>query len=177
MCAAASPSLAKLQQELFRRHIERILLKDTADDDHRMGPHDVNHRVSSKLPQMVSTDNRVVMAAPHVVDTRLELNHVVDIGLVMTRPIHSAANAAEGKTSLGVTAGQGFEHAQHAILIEAAIGKIDFGVDPKLQLSALLRRLRIDSRGSQASQMVRMLRGVQDMNGFVAGFQPVFYER
>ena len=44
----ASPPLAKFSQELIRRHKERILLKDAADDDHGMRPHDVNHRVASK---------------------------------------------------------------------------------------------------------------------------------
>jgi len=41
--------LAKFSQELIRRHKERILLKDAADDNHGMGSHDVNHRVYSVL--------------------------------------------------------------------------------------------------------------------------------
>src|ERR1700683_2281492 len=99
--AATNPPLAKFPQKLIRRHKERILVKDTADDDHRMSPHDVNHRVASKLPQMVSADDRVVVATPQVVYTRLELNHVVDVRSIFNRPVHTTANATQRKSSLG----------------------------------------------------------------------------
>src|ERR1700733_9049755 len=112
-----------------------------------MRPHDVNHRVASKLPQVVSADDRVVVTAPHVVYTRLELYHVVDMRSIFNRPVHTTTNATQWKSSLGVSTSQLFKHLQHPILIEAAIRKVDFGIDPKLQLPALLSWRRVDARG------------------------------
>ena len=145
-----SSPLAKFSQELIRRHKERILLKDATDDNHGMGSHDVNDRVTSKTTEMVSTDDRVVVTKPHVVYTRLELNHVIDMGSIFNRPVHTATNAAQGKSSLDVSAGQLLEHLQHPILIEAAIWKVNFGVDSKVQLPALLGRRQVDACRSQA---------------------------
>src|ERR1700721_2476359 len=103
---------------------------------------------------MVSADDRVVVAAPHIVYTRLELNHVIDMRSIFNRPVHTTTNAAQRKTSLGVSAGQLLKDLQHPILIEAAIRKVDFGIGPKLELAAPLRDCRVDACGSQAFQMV-----------------------
>src|ERR1700677_120953 len=135
---AGSP-LAKFSQGLIRRYKEGILLKDAADDDHGVGPHDVNHRVTPKTPEMVSADDRVVVTKPHVVYTRFELNHIVDMRPIFNRPVHTTTNPAQRKFSLGVSAGKLLKNPQHPILIEAAIRKIDVGVGPKLELPALLR--------------------------------------
>jgi hypothetical protein len=142
--------LAKFSQELIRRYKERILLKDAADDNHGMSSHDVNHRVTSKTTEMVSTDDRVVVPKPYVVYTRLELDHVIDMRSIFNCPVHTATNAAQRKSSLGVSAGQLLKHFEHPILIEAAIWKVDFGVGPQLELPALLRDRRVDACGSQA---------------------------
>ena len=64
----ANTSLAKFAQELLRGHIKRILLKDTADDDHRMRAHNVNYRVASELREMVRADYRIVVATPNIID-------------------------------------------------------------------------------------------------------------
>ena len=69
------------------------------------------------------------------------------------------------------------KHLQHPILIESAIGKIDFGVGPKLELPALLRGRWIDARASQSLEMVWTLLRVQNVNGFVTAFQAVLYKR
>jgi hypothetical protein len=177
LCSTLHPPPANLAQKLFRRHKKRILLKNAPDDDHRMCPHDVDHRVSSKFPQLVGADDRVVVAEPYVVDTRLELNYVIDMRPIFNRPVHTATNAAQRKSSFVVSAGQLLKCLQHSILIEAAIGKVDFGVGPKLELAALLRDRRIDASGSQALQVVLTLLRVQDVNGFVSRLQPVFNER
>ena len=65
--------------ETPRRHKERVVLKYAADDDHRMRAHDVDHRVSSKFRKIVNADDRVVVAAPHIVNTRFELDEIVDV--------------------------------------------------------------------------------------------------
>jgi hypothetical protein len=138
MTPAGSP-LAKFSQELLRRHEERILLEDAPDDDHWMSSHDVNHRIAAKATEMVRTDDRVVMAKPHVINARLKLDDIVDTRSICNRPVHTTTNATQGKSSLGVSAGQLLKDLQHPILIEAAIWKVDFGVGAKLELPALLR--------------------------------------
>ena len=132
-------------------------MKDAADDNHGMRPHDVNHRVPAKTTEMVSTDHRVVVTKPHVDYTRLELNYVIDMRPIFDRPVHATTNAAQRKSSLGVSASQLLKYLQHPILIEVAIWEVDFGVGPKLELPALLHDRRVDARGSQAMQMVLML--------------------
>ena len=105
----------------------------------------------------ISADDRVVVVAPHIVYARLELNHVVDVRSIFNRPVHATTDAAQRKSSLGVSAGQLFKNLEHPILIEATIWKVDFGVGPKLELPALLSGPRIDASRSQTSQMVRTL--------------------
>ena len=61
------PTLAKFAQEFVWRHKERILLEYAADNDHGMGPHDVNHRIAAELAKMVGADYCVVVATPHVI--------------------------------------------------------------------------------------------------------------
>ena len=141
----ASSPLAEFSQELIRRYKERILLQDAADDHHGMSSHDVNHCVTTKTAEMVGTDNGVVVPKPYVVYTGLELNHVIDMRSIFNRPVHTATNAAQRKSSLGVSAGQLLKYFEHPILIEAAIWKVDFGVGSKLELPALLRDRGIDA--------------------------------
>src|SRR5262249_39927800 len=141
---------AKFPQELIWRHKERIVLKNTTDNHHWMRPHDVNHRVAAKLAKMISADDCVVVTEPHFVYTRLELNHVVDMRLILRGPIHAATNSTQRKSSSCVPAGQLFKHSQHSILVKPAVWKVDFGVSAQLQLPALLRRRRIDAGRCQA---------------------------
>src|SRR4051812_38473475 len=71
--------VAKLAQKFLRRDKERILLKNAADDDHWMRPHDVNHRVSANFREVVSADHRVFVAKPHLIHPRFELNQVINL--------------------------------------------------------------------------------------------------
>ena len=57
---------AQLLQELIRGHEERVLVEDAADDEHRMGTHDVNDNPSAKLGEIVDSDDRVMVASPRV---------------------------------------------------------------------------------------------------------------
>jgi hypothetical protein len=65
--------LAVFTQELLRRHEERILLENAADDNQWVRPHDVNHRVTAKFSKLVGADDRILVALPHIIDTRFEL--------------------------------------------------------------------------------------------------------
>src|SRR5262245_64581758 len=54
-----STPFPQLSQEFVGRHKERILLEDAADDYQRMGPHDINNNISSKLCEIISTDDGI----------------------------------------------------------------------------------------------------------------------
>jgi hypothetical protein len=167
----------KFAQEFLRWYKERILLKNAANDDQRMRPHDVNYRVSSKLRKIVRADDRVIVVSPYVIDTRFELNEIFDVRCTFCCPVHMADNAAQRKSPRSVAAGELFEDLKHPILIETAVPEVGLGVGAKLELSALLRGCRIDPSFGQALQMVGVLIRIHDMDGFVATLEPVLYER
>src|SRR3981081_3870986 len=52
-------AFAQLLQELIWRDEEWVLLEPSADDDHGMGPHDVDHDLPAKLGEMVRSSDRV----------------------------------------------------------------------------------------------------------------------
>ena len=65
---------AQLPQELIRRHKEGVLLEDAANDDHRMGPHNVNDDIPAKLGEIVRSDDRVWILGQNIVQPRLMLH-------------------------------------------------------------------------------------------------------
>src|SRR6266404_6687969 len=79
-------SVAYLTKKLLRRHIEWILLKDAADDDDRMRPHDVDHRVTAESVQVVRANDCIVVTIPQIVDAGLEFNEPVDVGSILCCP-------------------------------------------------------------------------------------------
>jgi len=170
------PTLAKFLQELVLGNIEGILLEDATDNDHRMGPHDVNHRVAPEFAEMVGANDCIVVAAPYLVYARLELDDIVDMGPILDRPVHTTTNATQRKRPLGVAAGHLLERRYHAIRIEATVRKVDVCVDANFQLSALFRGRRVDPCGCQASEMVLTLIRINNMNRPVAARKPIFYE-
>jgi len=125
---------------------------------------------------MVGTNDGVFVATPNVIYARLELNDIVDMRSIFHRPVHTTANPTQRILPAAIAAGQLLEYRDHAIWIETSIRKVDFGVDAKLQLAALLRRRRVDSRASQALEMVLTLSRINHMNCLVATLEPVFYE-
>jgi hypothetical protein len=141
-----------------------------------MGPHYVNHCVAAKLPETVGTDNCVFMPVPYIVYTRLELDHIVKMRSVCSRPIHLAADATEWESSRGIAARQLFKRRDHAVRIEVAIREIDISIDAKFQLSALLRSRRIDPCLNQALEVVLTLIRIDDMNCLMPTLESVFYE-
>src|SRR5712672_312901 len=128
-------SVAHLTKELLRRHIEWILLKDAADDDDRMRPHDVDHGVTAEPVQVVRANHRIVVTTPQVVDARLEFNELLDERTTLCCPVHSADDATERKPVVRATAGELLEYLQHPMLIEAAVAKVRVRVRPNLELT------------------------------------------
>ncbi len=62
MLGPCHAALAQLLHELVWRYIERILLKDTAYNNHRMCAHDVNHDLPAKLGEIVRSYHGVFVA-------------------------------------------------------------------------------------------------------------------
>src|SRR5258705_4919054 len=123
-------SFAHLTKELLRRYVKWILLKDAANDDSRMRPHDVDHRVTAESAQVVRANHRVVVTIPQIVDARLEFNELVDVRATLC-PVHSTDDATERKPGVRVTAGELLEYLEHPILIEAAVAKVRVRVRPQ----------------------------------------------
>jgi len=169
-------SLAHLTEELLRRYIEWILLKDAANDDGRMRPHDVDHRVTAEFAQLVRANHRIVVAIPQIVDAGLEFNEPLDVGSTLCCPVHSADDPTERKRAVRVTAGELLEYLQHPIWIEAAVAKVRVRARPNLELTGLLSGGRIDPDPRQALQMIVMLVRIDDVNGFVAAREAVLDE-
>jgi hypothetical protein len=164
-------------QELLRRYKEGILVKNAADDDHRVRSYDVNHRFPSKLRKKVRADDRIIVVAPHIIYARFEFDDIVYVRSAFDGPVHVADNAAERKSSLGVPAGQLLERREYPILIETALPKVRFGVGPKLELPSLLGSRRVDPCRSQPLEMVETLIRINHVNRLVATREPVLNER
>src|SRR6476620_11774491 len=100
-------------QELPRRHEERIVLENAADDDQRMRAHDVNHSVSAECRKVVGAYDRIIVTTPHIIDPGFKLNQSVDVRLTVMYPVHAADNAALGKSPFGISARHLLERLQH----------------------------------------------------------------
>src|SRR5882762_10673725 len=157
-------SFAHLTKELLRRYIEWILLKDAANDDDRMRPHDVDHGVTAESVQVVRANHRIVVTIPHIVDARLEFNEPVDFRSTLCCPVHSADDATERKPVVRVTAGELLEYLQHPMLIEAAVAKVRVRIRPNIELAGTLSGGRIDPDRRQSLQMIVTLVRVDDVN-------------
>jgi hypothetical protein len=79
---------AQFPQERIRRHKEGVLLEDAADDDHRMGPHNVHDDLPAKLGEIVRSDDRVWVPGQQIVQPRLILHQVIDTRSVFQGPFH-----------------------------------------------------------------------------------------
>jgi hypothetical protein len=126
---------------------------------------------------MVGANDRVVVTAPYIVDTRFEFNDVVDVRPMIGHPIHSAHNSIEWETSLGIVTRHLLEHFEHAILIETAVAQVRLGVGSKLELTALLGGVGINSGRSQALKVTIALFGIDYVHGLIATIESVLNER
>jgi hypothetical protein len=93
-----------------------------------MGPHNVDHGVSAKFRKIVDADDRIIVAKPNIVHAGFKFDEIIDMGSVFSGPVHVADDATEGKFSAGIAAGQLLEYLEHAVLIEAAVAQVRFGV-------------------------------------------------
>ena len=69
--------LAKFPQKLIRRNKEWIFLKSSANDDHRVSPHDIDNDGSAKLGEVVRSYNRVLISGQNVVEAGFVLDKII----------------------------------------------------------------------------------------------------
>src|SRR3954454_4652704 len=73
-CSNCSP-LTEFGEELLRWHKEGILLKNAADDHHRVCTQNIDDGVTAEFRKMISANDNVIMFTPNIVHARLELNN------------------------------------------------------------------------------------------------------
>src|SRR5262245_43507070 len=122
-----STPFPQLSQEFVGRHKERILMKDSTDDDHRMSPHNVNNEICAKLGQIVSAYDRVdgpVLAKPYIVCSRFILQQPIHAWSIFQSPFHMSDKANQWKVLFFRVLHDRFEQSQRLVLIESAIAKV-----------------------------------------------------
>src|SRR6185312_8685054 len=92
-----------------------------------------------ELRKIIDADDSIVVARPHVVHPRFELDEIVNVRAILAGPLHLANDSAERIRAFRGAAGHAFERLEHPILIEPAVPEIGFGVDAQLELAAPLR--------------------------------------
>src|SRR5215469_6374228 len=78
--SAAVPSLIELTQKLIGWDIERVDLKHTFQNHHRMRAEDIQHHLGAKARGVINAYSRVLMSEQHIVQTRFVLNEVLRAG-------------------------------------------------------------------------------------------------
>ena len=81
-------AFAQLPQELIWRNEERVLLKNTSNNDHRMSPYNVNNNVPAKLGESVRSYDRVFIARQNIVQPRLVFDQVIHTRPIFQGPFH-----------------------------------------------------------------------------------------
>ena len=57
-----STAFTQLPQELIGRNKEGVLLEDAANDDHWVGPHNINDDIPAKLGEIIYSYDRIFIA-------------------------------------------------------------------------------------------------------------------
>jgi hypothetical protein len=146
---AQSAACAQLPQERIRRHKEGVLLEDAANDDHRVGPHNVNDDISAKLGEVVRSDDRVWIPGQQIVHPRLILHQVINTRSVFQGPFHMGNQTSQREASLSSALKDLLDQSQHRILIEVAVAQIRVSPIAQLKLPILFCRLHSDANRLQ----------------------------
>ena len=83
-----APRHAQLPQELVRRNKKWILLEHSANDDHRVGAHNVYHDASAKLGEIVRSYHRVFISGEKIVEPCLVFNEIINTRPIFQGPFH-----------------------------------------------------------------------------------------
>jgi hypothetical protein len=168
---------AQLLQELIRRHKEGVLLEDAANDDHRMGPHNIHDDIPAKLGEIICSDDRVWIPGQQIVQPRLLLHQVINPRPVFQGPFHMGDQTREREPWLSTAPQHLLDQRQHLILIEVAVAQIRVSPIAQLELAAPLGRRHIDTGGRQPAHVFLTQRGIDDMEGLLAARESFLDER
>jgi hypothetical protein len=111
----------QLPQEFVRRNEERVLLEDAADDNHRVGPHDVDDDLPANLGEIVDSYDRVLISRQNIVQSRLVLDQIVNARPIFERPFHMCDQTGAHEPLLPAPVEDLFDQSEHPILIELTI--------------------------------------------------------
>ncbi len=136
----------QLPQEFVGRNEERVLLEDSPDDNHRVGPHDINDNLPAKLGEIVDSYNRVPIARQDIVQSCLVLNQIIDAGPIFKRPFHVRDQAGPRESLFRSSVEDFLDQSKHPILIEVTIAQISVSTVPQLELTARFRCVHINAR-------------------------------
>ena len=81
-------ALPEFLQHLVGRDVERVLLQDAADNDHRMSAHYVDYNSPAKLGEIVCSYDGVFIARKKIVQPRLVFYQIIHARPVFERPFH-----------------------------------------------------------------------------------------
>lgn len=172
----AAPS-AQLLQELVRRDKEGVLLKDAAEDDHRVCPHDVNDYVRAEFGKVVHADDRVLIVGRNVVEPRFVLEKVIHARSALQRPVHLGYETGQRASTLLAPFERLPEQVEHFVLIEATTRKIRVFPSVELQLTAFLCPGNIDAGRLESPDVFVTQPGVDDMECLVAPLEALSDKR
>jgi hypothetical protein len=156
-------------KEPGRWYAERILVKDAANDDHRMRLRQISHSVRAGLCEAIRSDDCIIVLTPHIFNACFEFGEILGICSIFRRSFQVADDPPTGKPVF-IAARRLFEHVQQPVLIEKPISKICFSGRPQLELPAVLCARRVNPRRSKASQVDIVLNGTKDVNRLVVTF-------
>src|SRR2546425_3582403 len=172
-----SAALAYHSQELIRRDEEWVLLEDSADDDHRMGPHDVDHDLPAKLGEIVDSYDRIFIPRQYVVQPCLVLHEIINAWAVLQGPFHVGDEACQREALLSAVLQHLLDQSQHPVLIEVAIPQICIGPVAQFELPALFCGCHIDAGRRQSAQVFLTELRVYDVEGLLAAVESLLDER
>src|ERR1700682_3149713 len=120
-------SFTQLPQKLVRRNEERVLLEDAADDDHWVGPHDVDDDLPAKLGEIVDSYDRILISRQNIIQPRLVLHQVIDPRSIFEGPFHVGDQPSEREPLLDAAVEDLLDQSEHPDLIEVTIAQIRVG--------------------------------------------------
>ena len=169
--------MAQLPQELIGRNKEGVLLEDAADDDHRVGPHNVHNDIPAKLGEIVYSYDRVFIPGQQIVQPRLVLHQVINPRPIFQGPFHVGNQASQREALLSATFQHLLDQSKHPILIEMALPQVCVSPVAHLELAALFCRGHIDAGRRQPLEMFLPQPGIDDMEGLLAALESLLDER
>lgn len=120
-------------------------MRNTADDDHRMGSEHVGKDVPTKPGEIEYTDRRIFVTGPQVVDLGLVLHRTIDTYSPFQSPLHVTKETTQVKALLLTTREDFLERRKLSVEIEVFVAQICISPAMQLELPAALRCCDVDA--------------------------------